>query len=386
MSNAPGIRFNGFTDAWEQRKFIYLVDRVSKSNNDDTLPRVEFEDIISGLGQLNKDISKKHSFKSGIEFENGDVLFGKLRPYLKNWLLPDFKGVAVGDFWVLRPNKNSNIYIYYLIQSDNFQVAANLSTGTKMPRSDWNVVSGTELYTPSVSEQTAIGNFFRTLDDIIALYKRKLDGLRKLKKAYLQVMFPESGGIMPKLRFKGFTEPWDQHKLEHYFNERSERSGGDELISVTINSGVKKASELDRQIISSEDKSNYKTVKVGDIAYNSMRMWQGASGYSPYNGILSPAYTVITPNKNAYSQFFAYLFKRKSMIQIFQRNSQGLTSDTWNLKFPAFSQIETHVPSMDEQKMIYSFINSFDINIEALNHKLEKLNRLKSAYLKKMFV
>ena len=102
-----------------------------------------------------------------------------------------------------------------------------------------------------------------------------------------------------------------------------------------------------------DDLSKYKKVEVGDIAYNSMRMWQGASGYSPYSGILSPAYTVITPKAGVYSLFFSYLLKRPEMIHLFEINSQGLTSDTWNLKFPAFSKIEASAPTnIEEQRLI----------------------------------
>ena len=105
----------------------------------------------------------------------------------------------------------------------------------------------------------------------------------------------------PRLRFKGFTDSWEQRKLGDYFDERNERSGEGELISVTINSGIKKFSELNRFDSKPDDLSKYKVVRDGDIAYNSMRMWQGASGLSPYTGILSPAYTVITPKDNVSS-------------------------------------------------------------------------------------
>ena len=114
-----------------------------------------------------------------------------------------------------------------------------------------------------------------------------------------------------------------------------------ELISVTINDGIKKFSELGRHDNSNDDKSKYKKVCVGDIAYNSMRMWQGASGYSPYEGIVSPAYTVLSPNPGINSKCLAYQFKLPEMIHTFQVNSQGITSDNWNLKYPALSQIET---------------------------------------------
>ena len=133
---------------------------------------------------------EKESSKTGIEFEPGDVLFGKLRPYLKNWLLADFKGVAVGDFWVLRSNILDSNFLYCLIQTPKYNEAANLSTGTKMPRSDWNVVSKTEFLNPvDEQEQREIGVFFTNLDNLITLHQRKLTHLQKQKKALLQQMF-----------------------------------------------------------------------------------------------------------------------------------------------------------------------------------------------------
>ena len=109
-ANVPEIRFKGFTGAWEQRKFEDIAIRSSTISSETNLPRVEYEDIISGTGCLNKDIFSKESDKTGIVFHKGDVLYGKLRPYLKNWFLPSFNGIAVGDFWVLQPqNADSNL-------------------------------------------------------------------------------------------------------------------------------------------------------------------------------------------------------------------------------------------------------------------------------------
>ena len=137
------------------------------------LPRVEYEDIISGTGRLNKDIFAKESEKEGIVFHKGDVLYGKLRPYLQNWLLPSFNGLAVGDFWVLQPQNADSSFLYRLIQSRQFDEVANQSTGTKMPRADWKLVSKTEFYVPhSLNEQSAIGAYFTNLDDLITLHQR----------------------------------------------------------------------------------------------------------------------------------------------------------------------------------------------------------------------
>ena len=160
--------------AWEQRKLSDLVERGSTFGAEKELPRVEYEDIISGTGKLNKDIYTKVSNKAGLKFRAGDVLYGKLRPYLKNWLLPSFSGLAVGDFWVLQPQNIDSRFLYSLIQSDRFDEVANQSTGTKMPRADWNLVSKTEFAIPSsMKEQGQIGQFLLDLDNLITLHQRE---------------------------------------------------------------------------------------------------------------------------------------------------------------------------------------------------------------------
>ena len=219
----PAIRFKGFDDAWEQRKFEDVAVRSSSISSESGLPRVEYEDIISGTGRLNKDIFAKESDKTGIVFHKGDVLYGKLRPYLQNWLLPSFNGLAVGDFWVLQPQNADSSFLYRLIQSRQFDEVANQSTGTKMPRSDWKLVSKTEFFIPStIGEQAAIGAYFEQLDNLITLHQRKLDKLHNIKKACLEKMFPKNGSNVPEIRLKGFTEAWEQRKL----GELSEKTFG----------------------------------------------------------------------------------------------------------------------------------------------------------------
>ena len=202
------------TSSWEQRKFEEIAVRSSVICSDDTLPRVEYEDIVSGTGRLNKDIYAKQSSKSGIVFHQGDVLYGKLRPYLQNWLLPTFDGLAVGDFWVLQPQNADSSFLYRLIQSRQFDEVANQSTGTKMPRADWKLVSKTVFSIPSnISEQAAIGTYFTALDSLITLHQRKFEKLTNVKKSMLEKMFPQNGSSYPEIRFKGFTDPWEQRKL-----------------------------------------------------------------------------------------------------------------------------------------------------------------------------
>ena len=191
---------------------------------------------------------------------------------------------------------------------------------------------------------------------------------------------------VPEIRFKEFEEEWVQSKLGDCFLERVERSAIGELISITINNGVVKAADTGRADSSSADKSNYKRVEVGDIAYNSMRMWQGACGYSSYSGILSPAYTVVTPTNGVDVKFYYYLFKRTDSLYQFRINSQGLTSATWNLKCPCFSTLNCMVPKEPEQKRIAELFLHIDNLISKLEQKLEKLRNIKQSLLNQMFV
>ena len=186
----PEIRLDGFEGGWEEKEFSKLVKRVTQSSDSNSLPKVEFEDIISGQGQLNKDISNKFDNRKGIHFEPGYTLYGKLRPYLNNWLLPKFEGVALGDFWVFDPNGNDSNFIYYLVQSNRYQKVANDTSGTKMPRSDWKSVSSTIFAIPqTVAEQQAIGLYFSNLDNLINSHQEKISQLETLKKKLLQDMF-----------------------------------------------------------------------------------------------------------------------------------------------------------------------------------------------------
>ena len=185
------IRFKDFTETWEQRKFGDIANRESKQiESTSDIPSVEYDDIVSNQGNLNKDISTKKAKKKGIEFNDTNVLYGKLRPYLHNWLNASFTGVAVGDWWVLKPVKIRKNFLYYLIQTKKYDNVANLSSGSKMPRSDWNLVSNTAFSIPNTEEeQEKIGIFLSDLESLITLHQRKLNQLSKIKKFCLQKMF-----------------------------------------------------------------------------------------------------------------------------------------------------------------------------------------------------
>ena len=190
----------------------------------------------------------------------------------------------------------------------------------------------------------------------------------------------------PKLRFPGFDEPYKQCRIGDIYAERSQRGASNmELLSVTMNDGVKPRSEIEGKDNSSEDKSNYKIVRKGDMVYNSMRMWQGANGISPCDGIVSPAYTVLMPTQEINNGYFAALFKSANMINEFRKNSQGMTSDTWNLKYPQIETIKIQIPSVSEQDKVSELFGVLDARIVAQAQLVESLKKYKRGVFEAVF-
>lgn len=261
LTREPRCFLGSFDFSWEQRKFEEIAVRSSVICSDDTLPRVEYEDIVSGTGRLNKDIYAKQSIKSGIAFHQGDVLYGKLRPYLQNWLLPTFDGLAVGDFWVLQPQNADSSFLYRLIQSRQFDEVANQSTGTKMPRADWKLVSKTVFSIPSnISEQAAIGTYITALDSLITLHQRKCVFLFGFFQAFISMIFTAS------------TFSWEQRKLgeigsvsmcRRIFKEQTSETGDIPFYKIGT-FGADPDAFISRELFE-EYKSKYPYPQKGDI-------------------------------------------------------------------------------------------------------------------------
>ena len=158
-----------------------------------------------------------------------------------------------------------------------------------------------------------------------------------------------------------------------------------ELLSVTMNDGVMPRSEIESKDNSSEDKSNYKVVLTGDMVYNSMRMWQGANGISPCDGIVSPAYTVLMPKVPISNGYFAAFCKSPNLINEFRRNSQGMTSDTWNLKYPQIETIKVCIPALSEQKRVSDMLGTLERRIAKQAQLVDNLKKYKRGLLNQIF-
>lgn len=400
-NKTPKLRFEGFTDDWEQRKLIDYLEVSKEKNKDEAYNKDDVLSVSGDYGIVNQIEFQGRSFAGasvanyGV-VETGDVVYTKSplksNPYGIIKTNKGKTGIVSTLYAVYKPLENTHpefvqIYFEQDARMNNYMhPLVNKGAKNDMKVSDENALIGDVIF-PQKEEQIKISEYFSILDHLINLHQQKLGKLQNMKNSCLQKMFPGNGEETPEVRFTGFSSAWENRLLGSCFDERLENMPDGELLSVTIGSGIKKFSDLDRHDNSNGDKSKYKKVCVGDIAYNSMRMWQGASGYSPYEGIVSPAYTVVKPKEGIDSQFFSYMFKKKDMMHLFEINSQGLTSDTWNLKYPAFSKIMVRVPAdINEQKKIADFLIGLDRMITISQQELELLKRMKKGCLQKMFV
>jgi len=234
---------------------------------------------------------------------------------------------------------------------------------------------------PPLPEQRKIAEILRTWDEAI----EKLEALRAaIEGRYKALARRFFDPCHPTLH--GWPNAWREFELGEVFSERSQSGNeNDRLLSITMNGGVIDREEVGRKDTSTEDKSKYKLILPGDIGYNTMRMWQGVSGLSALRGIISPAYTVVTPVPNRIlGHYAAHLFKSRRMVFDFERYSQGLTSDTWNLKFPAFSKIKIFLPPIEDQEKQAELLDALTAEGSVLGELLETLIHQKRGLMQKL--
>ena len=357
LTREPRCFLGSFDFSWEQRKFEEIAVRSSVICSDDTLPRVEYEDIVSGTGRLNKDIYAKQSIKSGIAFHQGDVLYGKLRPYLQNWLLPTFDGLAVGDFWVLQPQNADSSFLYRLIQSRQFDEVANQSTGTKMPRADWKLVSKTVFSIPSnISEQAAIGTYFTALDSLITLHQRKCALIFSSFQALISMMFTTS------------TFSWEQRKLgdiadivgggtpstgnQSYWDGDIDWYAPAEIADqIYANSSQKKITGL------GYENSSAKMLPPGTVLFTS-RAGIGKTAILTRKGCTNQGFQSIVPHRGELDSYF--IFSRTEELKRYGE-LVGAGSTFVEVSGKQMAVMELMMPpTMREQQTIGGFFQQFD--------------------------
>lgn len=392
----PKIRFKGFSGEWKDLPFSEIVERTSSTGKTGSLPGIEFEDIVSGEGCLNKDVYQKDCRKYGKIFREGDILFGKLRPYLKNILLAEFRGIAIGDFWILRPGDNDSKFIYNLVNSEAFMRVANVSSGSKMPRADWNLVSSTSFLLPQDKvEQEAIGKYFTSLDAQISASTSRLVSLKQMKAASLQAMFPQEGETVPKVRFKGFEGEWKTRSLNYYAKKRTEKNVN-RIYNVTLTNSaefgiIDQRQFFDHDISNSENIDGYFVVRDKDFVYNPRISASAPVGpinqnKLGYPGVMSPLYLVFEVKGINHDFLEIYFHTALWHKYMFDNGNSGARFDRLTISDDDFMRMPIPDISLAEQQSIASFFTSLDRQIALHTQRLEKLKQIKAACLDKMFV
>ena len=385
----PKIRFLKNKHSWVRNTFEEIAKRRTKSSDNPDLPRIEYQDIISGEGRLNKNLNKNIDCRKGIVFETNDILYGKLRPYLKNWLHPNFNGIALGDFWVFQARNCDSKFLFSLVQSPKFQRVANDTSGTKMPRSDWKTVSQTEFSIPtSNDEQSAIGSLFRTLDDLLASYKENLANYQSLKRTMLSKMFPKAGQTVPEIRLDGFEGEWTKKRADEIFKSVSEKNRASlPVLSASQIDGMVLRDEIGIDIKYDEAAlNNYKVVKPGQFVIH-LRSFQGGFALSKLEGITSPAYTIIDfiDKKNNIPDFWNSILTSRDFIKRLETVTYGIR-DGKSISFKDFSSLKFVYPSLEEQQAIGTYFSNLDNLIAAHQEKISQLETLKKKLLQDMFI
>lgn len=324
-----------------------------------------------------------HRANSKSSLRAGDVLVVRSgAPGTACVVTEEYAGSNCIDIVFARPHQDQ-VLPEYLAEFTNSPVGRRHVLGTQggLALKHFNVgaYKQLELLLPGVTEQKRIVDLFAAWDTAIQKSEQLIAAMTKRK-----------AGLMAELltghrRIGRFQKAWRRWHLGELFQERVESNRIDlPLLSITRDEGVVPRHGLDRKDTSSEDKSKYLRICPGDIGYNTMRMWQGVSALSRHEGIVSPAYTVCIPGPDIDGAFASYLFKLPEVIHLFYRYSQGLTSDTWNLKFHHFAAIRVRIPEIEEQVAIASLLVAVDKELLLIKLQRETLARQKRGLMQKL--
>ncbi|WP_201259401.1 restriction endonuclease subunit S [Paenibacillus sp. LC231] len=404
----PEIRFNGFTNAWEQRKLgEILAEKISNGimnqpgKNELNIRHINVVNLYSSsyihLDELQYINATENDLKR-CNVEVGDIFL--TRSSLKvegiaqaNILLNE--GTLVFDDHIMRIKLANGFEPFFVKESLNHspikrEFMAKSKTGTMTTIGQDDIASSVISF-PIKAEQTAIGNFFRTLDDTITLHKRKLDVLVTLKYGFLQQMFPAANEVMPRVRFAGFTGNWEERRLEEMLTERNEQFEESEdypLMSFVGNVGVvPKGEQYDRSFLVKGDGKKYKKTELNDFIYSSNNLETGSIGLNRTGkAVISPVYSIFYSSNDSESLFVGLLSKRKDFINKMIHYRQGVMYGQWRIHERDFLKIIVLTPTISEQNRIIDFFKNFDEQIAAQTAKLEQLRQLKAAYLQRMFI
>jgi len=328
----PALRFKGFTDPWEQRKFSDITFPAGEKNRDN-LPLESYS------------ITNEHGFIPQDEkFENGGTMreADKRMYYIvsPNSFAYNPARINVGSIGYQNTGKDvivSSLYevfktsddvddrlLWHWFKSPDFQkLIFQLQEGGVRLYFYYDKLCMGTVSLPSLEEQRKIGQFFDSLDTLITLHQRKYEKLVNIKKSMLDKMFPQNGASVPEIRFKGFTDPWEQRKLEEYLEVSGQKNfegiyTKEDVLSVSGDFGIVNQIEFQGRSFAGASVANYGVVETGDIVYTKSPLKSNPYGIikanKGKNGIVSTLYAVYKPKQSANPEFVQIYFEQDARM------------------------------------------------------------------------
>ena len=409
---SPQLRFEGFTDDWEERKlgdlatsFEYGLNASAKSF-DGTHKYIRITDIDDSSRKFNSqsltspdiDLSSADNYK----LKNGDILFARTGASVgKSYIYADSDGLVYYAGFLIRARIKSGVDSNFVFQHtltssyENFIRVTSQRSG--QPGVNAKEYSTFEISVPSYEEQRKIGSFFKQLDDTITLHQRKIDLLKEQKKGYLQKMFPKNGAKVPELRFAGFADDWEERKLGRIGETFTGLSGktkedfghGDAKFVTYVNvfeNPISNPNKTERVEI--DEKQNQ--IKYGDVFFTTSSETPEEVGMSSVwldnteNIYLNSFCFGYRPTTELDSYYLAFMLRSPSIRKKFMFLAQGISR--YNISKTKVMELEVPVPEIDEQKKVGSFFKTLDDTIALHQRKLDLLKEQKKGFLQKMFV
>ncbi|MCK9365191.1 MAG: restriction endonuclease subunit S [Syntrophales bacterium] len=375
---------------------------------DDNRPYLGLEHIEPGTGRLAEGTfgptePEEFSVTSGESlcntFEPGDVLFGKLRPYLTKAWIAEFSGRCTTEFLVMQPVNFNSRFLQYICLSPGFIDAVNASTyGSKMPRADWNFIGNMPVPLPALDKQNIIADYLDKeilkLDDMLDAKKRLLDLLEEKRRSLITRAVTRGLNSSAQMRDSGvewlgpIPKYWKTKRVKYLFRLITEPAPPDnnfELLSLYTEVGVLPRKDIEARGNKATTTDNYWLVKPGDLVVNKLLAWMGAFGVSNYEGVTSPAYDILRKLNGVNSIYYHHLFRCGICFPEFRRRSTGIMDMRLRLYFDQFGDMRVPVPPENDQYAIVRYIQQETAKLDSLRNAAEKtiglLNERRSALI-----
>lgn len=406
MKKNPSIRFNGFTDTWEQRKFKDVIISIQTGTNllgaesNHGTPLIKMGNIQRGFFSFkkveflneNEQVEEKNMINFGDFLFNtrntldlvgkGATWFGKNDEYAFNSNIARFTFEGI-----------NTIFFNYLYNTPQMikQVQARAVGTTSVAAVYPKDLNSIKFWIPSANEQQKIGALFKQIDDTIALHQRQLDNFKELKKAMLQKMFPQNGEKVPEVRFEGFTEGWEQRKLGEWivpYAEKTNRNNQYPVLTSSRRGIFLQTDYYNGNQIASEDNTGYNIVPRGYFTYRHMsddEIFKFNINDIVDYGIVSTLYPVFTTKQGLDSDFLQYQLNNGGEFRSYATLQKQGGSRTY-MYLSKLENLKLTIPELQEQIKISNFFNQLDQSINLHQQKVNDYQQIKKAMLQKMFV